>query len=493
MNALNMLFEQVEQNPEVMIEKLNLSKLVITSSSLATYNTYKVSNCEVININRYPNLKSFKFEYNLDLILMLKSEEYILQSIIQRYLSGFSKKKATLSYIKEYYYKVIHFAFSILNQYEIGIVFTWDTPHSPLNYALFSIAKKIDLVVIGSKFIPSENYTSNTIRYISTDFPALDYVYEENYAKNLNYSKKIGVNDLSKISLSIFNKYKNISNDNYTPNFGDKWTPFTTIKSILKRNRNYFFTHKVITKAHLVIPYIRTFTYDLIYKFYLVNYINKHSQTFKINHTKTKYIYFPLHFQPESTTVPLGGYFDNQILIIDALTKLIPDDWIIIVKEHPSYIYRLSSNEGMHLSRSRLFYDKLLSNNKIKFIGFTGNTLELTKNCESIVTVSGTIVLEALAFNKPAIVFGNYMVGNLPNAYRINSSEDIVNAINSIKSSKFDYSKEYMALLKAFEKITIPINISNLNNKSKVKGELSSFFDNLVELDGYKEIKCKIQ
>src|SRR5690606_32290981 len=46
-----------------------------------------------------------------------------------------------------------------------------------------------------------------------------------------------------------------------------------------------------------------------------------------------KFVYFPLHLQPEMTTSALGGIFEDQIFALSCLSSKIPVDWCILVKE----------------------------------------------------------------------------------------------------------------------------------------------------------------
>ena len=47
------------------------------------------------------------------------------------------------------------------------------------------------------------------------------------------------------------------------------------------------------------------------------------------------FLLFALHFQPERSTMPEGGIFNDQILALKLLSQNIPDNFIIYVKEHP--------------------------------------------------------------------------------------------------------------------------------------------------------------
>ena len=72
----------------------------------------------------------------------------------------------------------------------------------------------------------------------------------------------------------------------------------------------------------------------------------------KIN-LKNEYVYFPLHYEPEKTTNPDGGFFHDQFLALVYLRKFIPDSMDIVIKEHPSQFF---SNMHGSKGRSPLFY-----------------------------------------------------------------------------------------------------------------------------------------
>ena len=66
-----------------------------------------------------------------------------------------------------------------------------------------------------------------------------------------------------------------------------------------------------------------------------------------------EFVYFALHFEPERTTNPDGGFFHDQFLAIIHLRKILPEDVNIFVKEHPSQFKVI--DRGLK-GRSPLFY-----------------------------------------------------------------------------------------------------------------------------------------
>lgn len=85
------------------------------------------------------------------------------------------------------------------------------------------------------------------------------------------------------------------------------------------------------------------------YRKYLYDY---YSRKLFVNEIKEneKYVYFPLHLQPEMTTSTLGKEYNDQILAIERVARIIPEDWYIYVKENP-----LQTNAY----RDKYFYKRL--------------------------------------------------------------------------------------------------------------------------------------
>ena len=148
-----------------------------------------------------------------------------------------------------------------------------------------------------------------------------------------------------------------------------------------------------------------------------------------------KFVYFPLHLQPELTTQSLGGIFVDQILAIECLRALLPDEWKIVVKENP---------KQTAYSRGRLFFHRLSKIPGVVYVGKTLNTFDLLEKSEFCATITGTVGFEALAFGKQVLIFGQAVYKDLPGI--IQYTDDLT--LDNIMSRHFLHSELEIAYAK---------------------------------------------
>lgn len=110
-----------------------------------------------------------------------------------------------------------------------------------------------------------------------------------------------------------------------------------------------------------------------------------------------KYVYFPLHLQPELTTASVGGVFADQLLAIEALSAWLPSGYLIYLKENPKQTEK---------QRGPLFYKRLQALKNVRLISRDNNSVELIQKSVAVATITGTAGWEALFHKKPVIVFG---------------------------------------------------------------------------------------
>ncbi len=135
-------------------------------------------------------------------------------------------------------------------------------------------------------------------------------------------------------------------------------------------------------------------------------------QHYEIERTK-KYIYVPLHYQPEATTAPNGGLYSDQIYMVERLREQLPDDVTIIVKEHYSqFSNSLYGFRGRYLS----YWEKLNSIQNLLIAPMDFDQKKLILNSLAVATVTGTAGWEAIQYGKFCINFGEPWYKRHPNS-----------------------------------------------------------------------------
>ncbi|MFH0969691.1 MAG: hypothetical protein V1804_04240 [Patescibacteria group bacterium] len=108
-----------------------------------------------------------------------------------------------------------------------------------------------------------------------------------------------------------------------------------------------------------------------------------------------KYVFYPLHLDPEASTMILSPNFVNQLNLIEILAKNVPMTHKLYIKEHVPNIGIRPSN----------FYEEIKKYPNVRLVNPWANTFDLISNSSLVVTISGTAGFEATLMRKPAIVF----------------------------------------------------------------------------------------
>lgn len=121
-----------------------------------------------------------------------------------------------------------------------------------------------------------------------------------------------------------------------------------------------------------------------------------------------RYVYFPLHLQPEMTTDTLGHAYCDQLLAIEELVRRLPDDVWVYLKENPKQTGRM---------REPSFLKRLAQIPRTRYLPIKTDSLDLIRGSEAVATVTGTAGWEALQMGKPVICFGSAWYRSLPGAF----------------------------------------------------------------------------
>ncbi|MBI4615071.1 MAG: hypothetical protein HY720_15770 [Planctomycetes bacterium] len=117
----------------------------------------------------------------------------------------------------------------------------------------------------------------------------------------------------------------------------------------------------------------------------------------------THFVYYPLQHEPEASLNGLEPYFTNQLYAIEILSKSIPADGYLVVKEHP----------GSVGNRPRGWIDRIAGFPRVRLVHPFESSIELIRRATATATIRGTVALEAAILGKPVVSLGSSYCLNL--------------------------------------------------------------------------------
>lgn len=314
-------------------------------------------------------------------------------------------------------------------------------------------------------------------RYQSYNIPTFtlgrssDYYFENRYTKNRNenidnlkeYINEVKEYQSQKTIMPLIYKGTNTTSYNYSL--------FQMIRFIIVKIRNFIkqqfdsflndeFKLPMNTPLHSH-PYKRLLfaINTALKKYYLYSKLNNHFEAPK----DEKYIYMPLHKVPESSTYIKSPMYVNESIIIEAISKLLPIDWVLYVKEH----------QDMLGEREIQFYKKIkkIQNVRLVKLNYYKDPKPWIEKSMGVVTISGTTAFEASMLNIPAIVFGHVQYNVIPGIKLAKNIEELGDIFKLIESNKWikDNTNDCAAYLKTIKEVGIPINLAHFVKMSAKK------------------------
>ena len=286
----------------------------------------------------------------------------------------------------------LNFFYTLIKKEKIELILFGDVPHGAYNFIIYCLARALGIKILFVEqsfefktfFIYSSleeigRFSNLNIRQNSIP----DVKIEEKFEKDLFYMKMPTSRDKLQKKAVLF----------IHPGLWCK----NRFQMLREKRKRYKTIHEYLTYKDL-----RTVSRLYQEKEY------KHNK--KIFFSKAadfaqKFVYFPLHLQPEMTTDTLGGVYYDQLLAIEHLSQMLPQDWKIYVKENPK------QTEYM---RGRAFFIRLGAIDKVVGVKSDTNTYDLIRHSQFVATITGTAGWEAISGGKSVLVFAYAWYRYLP-------------------------------------------------------------------------------
>ncbi|KKS34896.1 MAG: capsular polysaccharide biosynthesis protein [Parcubacteria group bacterium GW2011_GWC2_42_12] len=369
-----------------------------------------------------------------ELIKKLFSVESIIMTMMNKHFEGMCVDER-----KNYYYNLLGYWYGVLNKFKPEAIIFPAPPHPTFLYLIFELARLLKIKTLIFEHI----IDIGRMLWYNNIWQGNQTLLGELAA---NRDKKFTVKDLSE-DLQLYLKHYADENKDATPEY---------LKDDLKKNN---FKNKIILLIRLALKSVKDFTIlkkvFLYLKKLLINNIQKEYRRFctlQPDFSK-KFIYVPLHLQPEMTTSPMGGVFASQILMIKILAAALPAGWKIYVKEHPVQwmFFGLNYNDYRYPG----YYQQIAQIKNVKLVPIKTNSFSLIKQAQAVATVTGTAGWEAILRGKPALVFGHAWYNDCAGVFKVDSVESCRSALEKIANGYRLDDQAVMNYLKCFELASI--------------------------------------
>ena len=149
-----------------------------------------------------------------------------------------------------------------------------------------------------------------------------------------------------------------------------------------------------------------------------------------------KFVYLPLHYQPEATSFPLNRKYSDQFTFAHSLAEeLGAFDISLIIKEHPStFVPMLRGDRGRYLN----FYEQLSRLKNVEVASLKTSSEQLIEKSLAVVSLNGTASAEKAAIGGKAVVFSSHWASLFPTFLSCKTIDDCVRFIveNTLKDTK---------------------------------------------------------
>ncbi|MFA5175245.1 MAG: hypothetical protein WC430_02355 [Patescibacteria group bacterium] len=400
-----------------------------------------------------------------DIIFNFFNAESVFMYNVERY---YPKKKAQEK--KQLFYDLLRYWYGLTVKLKPDVAIFEEIPHHLHSHVAYSVLKffNIKIIILNSIGLNNRLLITSDIKFNSQK---LRLRMKENSDKDFN------LGDLSpEIKININN------GTNYTK------LPTQTIalyneQKIKNKNNNNVLVAKLIFWLKIFISFrIFRITYNFVKNRIGGNAKKEYLKAQKLPDFNLKYIYVPLHYQPEASTNILGGMFVNQINLIEILSASLPEGWNIYVKEHPIQFY--VNGIGYNSYRFKGFYNRISNIKGVKIIPMDTDTFKLIEECKAVATVTGTAAWESVLRLKPALIFGDNWFQDCPGIFKVNNVEKCKAALNFIKNGSFKTTKQdIIRFLFSVEEATIFGNFSFIKSEDTVDSatNVDNIYKSIIE------------
>lgn len=360
-----------------------------------------------------------------EILEKMRPYEYVALKMMDRFEDVAGLKYSKFDNRYDLYLKQLRFWNDVIIKNKINLHLDITIPHEAYDYIIYGLCKVYNIPVL--------TFTQAQMHDITAP---LEDIHNWGHGSNNEYQRLLAEynkNPLAEVVLtkSALSEWQ-LRRENITP--------------------FYLPSQKLLDQPILYTPITKSIAKKIINPYSLLRYIYLHARQkirdkiLRLKYNKIavppdyskKFVYFPLHMQPECTTCPMGGYMMNQDLVAIMIANSLPEGVWLYVKENRVQKFQC---------RGYNYYKKILASSpKIRFVPVTEDTHQLEEKSVAVATITGTAGWEALFKKKPVLIFGDCFYDNAPGVFKIRNFKDCRAAVKSIFSQEFKYDERKLKI-----------------------------------------------
>ncbi|WP_319416109.1 hypothetical protein [Marispirochaeta aestuarii] len=394
---------------------------------------------------------------------------------------------------KRLYYSQLNYWLNLLIESSIELVLFSETPHAISHFVLYAVCRKLGIqtamlsltTIPGTLFVKCEFSDIPSVRVECKDEDKLSILIQKNVDTVRNSEDK---------PWYMLKQHRNFIKAGYTIRLQAlaMFIPLILEKISLKRRKSYKSFYK-----HQGVPFEKSMLTRSQFAFKRVE-LRRRQARLRASYRKRsrepdlnlRYLYYPLHFQPERSSCPEGSVFADQQLLIGLIADRLPPDTWLYIKEHPS---QFMMTRGA-LGRPPMFYEDILRHPRVVLVDDSFSSRQLIDHSLAVVTLTGTAGLEALLRGKPALIFGYAWYRNFPGVYTLEDETGLDRILSQVNRPHDWTVDDVLETIEEQKKFLFPGYVTRWSSNSITMSEeenteaLYQGFSALLKHLGYKEI-----
>jgi hypothetical protein len=414
----------------------------------------EAQNVELMPLYLYAPLEFFRVGESsmipLDATVLEGVKPYAMTAldIINRWKKSISPKGSYGS-LRDIYFVYLRYWNDFLLKNKIDFIYFQGMPHVPITYFIYALSKVYGIPIVLHNFMPLVG-TNRLNNYLNVSLDKISFDFSDKLRENKELYSSGEINLRPELEMYFANYAKEAKKVENVIWFNEKNSLMESLKKYVDRGKIY-----ISQKRYRIL-------FQKIVYLLSIRQANKKIQKYAASKEmepdfSVPFFFYPLHMQPESSTLPCGGVFADQLEVVRMVAASLPNGYFLYVKEHPAYWVR-NHFESMREARDFKYYDAIASIKNVRLIRHGYNSLEIMEKCAAVVTVTGTAGFEALFKGKPALIFGDHFYSEFPGVFRIRSNDDCERAVKQIVNGEAFFSdRDLRVALKTLEPYVIPL------------------------------------